>query len=489
MVSTSLRRALVGLSACFAIVAGSSGTQDAVANGDTRTLPILFTHTGESANVTFRRNGTYDDAAIKQLSWLTRDWRRDEPTRMDPRLFDLAWQVYREVGSREPIHVVSGYRSPETNGMLRRRSRAVSEHSQHMRGKAMDFYLTDVPMDKVRYAALRMQDGGVGFYPNAHNPFVHLDVGSVRAWPRLSSDQLARLFPDGKTVHVPRDGKPLPGYEEAKAQILARGGSVAGVATYAEAPEGGGGGRRSLWAMLFGGGDDEDAAYYRAQPQSRIRLASAAPASVAYSGSGNSEDGGARGFVAGAAPEPEAAQTPAASRSRRGSRTAVAAVQPPPAAEPTEEGGEALAPSAAGVPSFRRAPSRAWPPPRRSRPGGPATPDTMLVASLFASPLPPTRPSTLAAIGGSAPVIVPELNGQMRPSPAARGLAVGGDDRSQLRALFDAVATPTAPPPAPRRSHAEPRPARTSPGHGRPRHPAQQRPHGVFGRYAGGAAG
>jgi uncharacterized protein YcbK (DUF882 family) len=206
------RTGLTLLAVAAAWIAGTQATQDAVANGDTRTLTIYHTHTRESATVTYRRNGAYDERALEQLNWLLRDWRRDEPTRMDPRLFDTLWEVYRETGSDEAVHVVSAYRSPQTNSMLRRRSRAVAEHSQHMLGKAVDFYLPDVPVDRIRSIGMRMQNGGVGYYPTAGNPFIHLDVGSVRAWPRMTRDQLARLFPDGRTVHLPADGRPLAGY-------------------------------------------------------------------------------------------------------------------------------------------------------------------------------------------------------------------------------------------------------------------------------------
>ena len=91
----------------------------------------------------------------------------------------------------------------------------------------MDFYLPDVSMAKVREIALRLQRGGVGYYPTSYNPFVHLDAGSVRHWPRMTRDQLARVFPDGKTVHIPTDGKPMERYDEALAEIEANGGVVA----------------------------------------------------------------------------------------------------------------------------------------------------------------------------------------------------------------------------------------------------------------------
>ncbi|MFD1300937.1 DUF882 domain-containing protein, partial [Methylobacterium marchantiae] len=256
----------------MAFGAGTRGTQDAIANGDTRTLSIYHTHTKESATVTFKRDGRYDRAALEQLNWLLRDWRMDEPTKMDPRLFDTVWEAYRSVGSQEPINVVSAYRSPGTNAMLRRRSRAVAEFSQHMLGKAMDFYLPDVSIDQIRAIGMRMQRGGVGWYPHSGSPFVHLDVGSVRSWPRMSHEQLVRLFPDGKTVHLPADNRPLPGYELARAEVLARGGTVLGVTQVAMMDEDDGPSIKGFFASLFGGGAKAPAA------QAEAPVAAPAPA-------------------------------------------------------------------------------------------------------------------------------------------------------------------------------------------------------------------
>jgi hypothetical protein len=99
----------------------------------------------------------------------------------------------------------------------------VARFSQHMLGHAMDFHIPGVPLEQIRFAGLRLQRGGVGFYPTSGSPFVHLDTGSIRHWPRMTHDQLARVFPDGRTVHVPTDGTPLKGYELAKADIERRG--------------------------------------------------------------------------------------------------------------------------------------------------------------------------------------------------------------------------------------------------------------------------
>ncbi|MFN3671762.1 MAG: DUF882 domain-containing protein [Bosea sp. (in: a-proteobacteria)] len=267
------------------------GTQDAIANGDTRSLTIRHMHTKEETTVTFRRDGRYVSEGLDKLNWALRDWRTDEPIRMDPRLFDLAWEVHRKVGSEQPFHVVSAYRSPGTNSMLRRRSRGVAKHSQHMLGKAMDFYLPDTPTVRIREAGMVMQRGGVGFYPGAHTPFVHLDAGTVRSWPRMTRDQLVRLFPDEKTVHLPADGQPLGNYEVAKAEILARGGAVAGYAA-ADLDEGAiiSSGRKSLWAALFGG--DEEEADARPTRGGRRTAPRPAPTVMAYArDSGSSDDG------------------------------------------------------------------------------------------------------------------------------------------------------------------------------------------------------
>jgi len=106
--------------------------------------------------------------------------------------------------------------------MLRRRSKGVAQHSQHMLGKATDFFIPGVPLARLREIGLRMQTGGVGYYPSSGSPFVHMDTGSVRMWPRMTHDQLARVFPKGKTLYVPSDGRPLPGYDAALAAYKSR---------------------------------------------------------------------------------------------------------------------------------------------------------------------------------------------------------------------------------------------------------------------------
>jgi uncharacterized protein YcbK (DUF882 family) len=209
--------------AALILLLGCEGLQTAIADGDTRALSMHHMHTDESITITFKSNGRYDESALKKLNWFLRDWRREEQTNMDPRLFDLLWEVNREVGAQKPIEIVCGYRSPQTNAMLRRRSSGVARFSQHTLGRAMDFYIPGVALEDIRIIGLRLQRGGVGYYPTSGSPFVHLDTGNVRHWPRMSREQLARVFPDGRTVHIPSDGRPLAGYALALADLEKRG--------------------------------------------------------------------------------------------------------------------------------------------------------------------------------------------------------------------------------------------------------------------------
>lgn len=201
----------------------SRGLQTAIADGDTRTISMHHVHTDERITITYKRDGRYDEAALEKLNWFLRDWRRSQSTHMDPHLIDLLWEVQRETGSKEPIDIVCGYRSPQTNSMLRRRSRGVARFSQHMLGHAIDFYIPGVRLEEIREIGLRLQRGGVGFYPTSGSPFVHMDTGGVRMWPRMTRNELLHVFPNGRTVYLPADGHPLQGYAVALADLRNRG--------------------------------------------------------------------------------------------------------------------------------------------------------------------------------------------------------------------------------------------------------------------------
>ena len=243
-----------------------TATQNAAADGETRTLHLYHTHTGETIDATFRVDGHYDPAVLHELNHFLRDWRNNDEINMDPRLFDAIWEAYRSAGATDRIQIYSAYRSPETNAMLRRRSRAVAEHSQHMLGKAMDTTMPGFPMERVREAGMKLQHGGVGWYPSAN--FVHLDVGGVRSWPRMSYDQLSDLFPDGKTVHIASNGQTLPGYEQARAELAQRGDT-----DLPPSQQDSGG----FFAWLFGGGGGSGSGTaHEDEEDRRVSVASAA---------------------------------------------------------------------------------------------------------------------------------------------------------------------------------------------------------------------
>jgi uncharacterized protein YcbK (DUF882 family) len=188
--------------AAIALLIGGRGLETAVANGDTRTITLHHIHTNEDITITFKRDGRYDDEALKKLNWFVRDWRKDEQIAMDPRLYDLVWEAAREAGGNKVVYVVCGYRSPETNAMLHARSSGVADHSQHMLGKAMDFYIPGASLEELRNVGLRLQRGGVGYYPTSGSPFVHLDVGNVRHWgPSISEPEMAKIM-SGHAVQV-----------------------------------------------------------------------------------------------------------------------------------------------------------------------------------------------------------------------------------------------------------------------------------------------
>src|SRR5262249_2958103 len=150
--------------AAILLALGSFAYQRADAIGETRTISLHHLHTNEDITITYKRNGRYDDAALEKLNWFLRDWRKNQQTKMDPQLIDLLWEIHREVGATAPINVVCGYRSAETNAFLRARSSGVAMFSQHIQGAATDFFIPGVPIEKLRAVAMRLQEGGVGYY-------------------------------------------------------------------------------------------------------------------------------------------------------------------------------------------------------------------------------------------------------------------------------------------------------------------------------------
>jgi uncharacterized protein YcbK (DUF882 family) len=194
-----LRKSLIATSVaalCAAAVAGFAPQGNA--GGETRTLSMVHVHTGEKLTITYKKNGRYIPSAMKRINYFLRDWRKNKPTTMDPRTVDLMWELYADLGSKVPIRIISGYRSAETNSMLKRIGRNVAKKSQHTAGKAIDMFFPDVSLARLRNSAIVREVGGVGYYPGGGGGFVHIDSGSVRYWPRPSDGQLAKIFREYK---------------------------------------------------------------------------------------------------------------------------------------------------------------------------------------------------------------------------------------------------------------------------------------------------
>lgn len=234
---SSARRVMLG--AGFVLMAaGAAVGQTAPVSAESRTLSLYEIHTKETLTVTYKKDGKFDEEGLKKLNHFMRDWRTDDVTTMDRELIDLIWTIHRDLGSQQPIHLVSGYRSAKTNAKLRRSGGGQAKKSQHILGKAADIHFPDVPVKALRASALVQEVGGVGYYPTSGIPFVHVDTGNVRMWPRMPRLELAALFPDGKTDYIPSDGRPITkkDYELALAKGLVNKTMVASAAPSAAPP-------------------------------------------------------------------------------------------------------------------------------------------------------------------------------------------------------------------------------------------------------------
>lgn len=145
-----------------------------------RTLSFYHTHTGESLEVTFSSGDEYVGTELVKVNVFLSDFRTGDKIEMDPALLDLIYDVRGTLGSNETYEVISAYRSPKTNEMLRSTSSGVASNSQHLFGKAIDVRLRGVKTSDLRDAAIELQRGGVGYYKESD--FVHMDTGRVRRW-------------------------------------------------------------------------------------------------------------------------------------------------------------------------------------------------------------------------------------------------------------------------------------------------------------------
>jgi uncharacterized protein YcbK (DUF882 family) len=151
-----------------------------MAASEPRSLSFVHLHTGEKLSVAYSEAGAYLPDALAAVNHLLRDFRSGDVGEMDPALLDLLHALRRTTASRQPFQIISGYRSPATNEMLRLRRSGVASASLHLSGRAIDIRLADVSLERLRDAARTLRLGGVGYYPRSD--FVHVDTGRVRAW-------------------------------------------------------------------------------------------------------------------------------------------------------------------------------------------------------------------------------------------------------------------------------------------------------------------
>jgi uncharacterized protein YcbK (DUF882 family) len=170
----------LGLLAAAAAAIAVPGSAGAASQAGRRSLSFLNLHTEESLSTVYWTDGRYLPQAMEAIHRIFRDHRADEVAAMDPRLLDLLFDLRQRLGSQEPYHIISGYRSPATNQMLARQGRGVAPNSLHKEGQAADVRLPGRDLARVRRVAMEMKRGGVGYYQRSG--FVHLDVGRVRYW-------------------------------------------------------------------------------------------------------------------------------------------------------------------------------------------------------------------------------------------------------------------------------------------------------------------
>ena len=177
------RRGLLGIFAATAVVAAptySNAFGILRGSGDVRRIRMYSGRTGESLDTIYWLEGEYIPEALKEINYFMRDWREDAQVKMDPRTLDIAAAAHRLMDTTEPYMLLSGYRTPRTNALLREGSRGVARNSLHMKGMAADLRLKSRSVNQMYRAATACDAGGVGKYSRSN--FVHMDCGPIRTW-------------------------------------------------------------------------------------------------------------------------------------------------------------------------------------------------------------------------------------------------------------------------------------------------------------------
>jgi uncharacterized protein YcbK (DUF882 family) len=145
-----------------------------------KSLSLYNLHTEESLDTVYWNDGEYLDGPLTKIDFIMRDHRTGETKSIDTRLLDLLYSIQKRLNGEQPFHIISGYRSPQTNSILRKNDRGVSGKSLHMLGKAVDIRLPEVELSSLRKVTMDLRVGGVGYYPRSD--FIHVDLGRLRYW-------------------------------------------------------------------------------------------------------------------------------------------------------------------------------------------------------------------------------------------------------------------------------------------------------------------
>jgi len=169
--------AIAAATAILPRAAFGSGARMSVAE---KSLAFYNTHTGEKLKAIYWAEGEYFPDSLREINHILRDPRNNEVHDIDTQLLDLLFAIRQEIDTSQPFHVISGYRSVETNAFLRAHSTGVAENSLHLVGKAIDIRSPGRDLRNLHKVATALKAGGVGYYPKSD--FVHVDVGRVRYW-------------------------------------------------------------------------------------------------------------------------------------------------------------------------------------------------------------------------------------------------------------------------------------------------------------------
>jgi uncharacterized protein YcbK (DUF882 family) len=179
------RRALLGAFAATTLTAApvySKAFGLLKGAGDIRRIKMYSGRTGEKLDMIYWVEGEYIKESLKEINYFMRDWRQNSTVNIDTRAMDIMAASHNLMGVTEPYMLLSGYRSPKTNAMLRSRSRGVAKNSLHMKGQAADLRLKSRSVGQISRAAASVSAGGVGRYTSSN--FVHMDSGPIRSWGR-----------------------------------------------------------------------------------------------------------------------------------------------------------------------------------------------------------------------------------------------------------------------------------------------------------------